>query len=269
MKKKRQEPVFNIELDHHLRQIIMNRGHLIRGQRTRTVFAIRSRGPKSWIEARLIPTPGEDPVSNWTKAHELASKINLELRTDVYVEPASKHGRFNAISTGQVGDEANDVGGPGHVPNPSPFAGPGFHSGVTGVNGINAGFAGSPMGLGSGFSNMPAISGLQSPNPMAHIAPQLPPEVQQILGAKTSAENGNVKCPALYDLAGWSDLPDNLQKMFETEAAQLIYGGLKLEPDEPVPMHDLTRVDMLQLQPTISRQLKRFLDRATAPAENA
>ncbi len=56
--------------------------------------------------------------------------------------------------------------------------------------------------------------------------------------AKLSArKNGaektiRLKCPALPDLPGWSDLGRNQQKMFETEAAQLIHNGLKLAPHE-------------------------------------
>jgi len=260
MKKKRQEPVFNIELDHHLRQIVMKRGHLIRGQRTRTVFATISRGPKSWLEARLIPNPGDEAISNWTKAHELASKINAELRTDVYVEPASKHGRFNAIGSGNLVEE----GGPNDEFAPEAFssgtAGPDFQAGVFGAPRGGHGFTSSPFG----FGNSPGMPGPKGFNPMANIAPSLPPQVQQLMGGKTSAENGNLKCPALYGLTGWNDLRDNTQKMFEAEAAQLLYGGLKLEPGEALPAHDLTNLEMLKLQPSISRQLKRFLLNATS-----
>jgi len=248
MKKKRQEPVFNIELDHHLRQIVMKRGHLIRGQRTRTVFATISRGPKSWLEARLIPNPGDEAISNWTKAHELASKINAELRTDVYVEPASKHGRFNSIGTSDQSDTAPPM------PEPSSFS-----TGASMGMGFGHGAVRTPFDFGASDMGLTGVRGYNVPDPMAQINAMLSPQTQQ------ANSKGLLKCHALYDLPGWFDLPANKQKMFESEAAQLVHEGLSLGAEIPQLVAALSAIEMLKLQPTISRSLKQFLMRAPLP----
>ncbi len=64
MKKTRKEPIFNIELDHHLRSFIMKRGYVDPRASPLVLFCNMSKaGPKSWLEAKLIPDSGE-PVES-------------------------------------------------------------------------------------------------------------------------------------------------------------------------------------------------------------
>ena len=261
MKKTRKEPIFNIELDHHLRSFIMKRGYVIRGQRTRTLCNMSKAGPKSWLEAKLIPDSGEPVESTWGRAHRLAGQVNRELHTDVYVEPASKQGRYNeGVSEGQAESSAGAADQGEFLPPPArPSFGASLGLPQGGGFGVGTGVR-SVFGLGSS-----AMPGGHGHGPMSH-NDILPPQVREALGEKNGAEKTiHLKCPALYDLPGWSDLGRNQQKMFETEAAQLIHNGLKLAPHESAIEGTLSKVEMLMLQPNISRPLKGFLEQASSP----
>ncbi len=73
----------------------MKRGLMLRGRRTRTVSCMNKGGPSAWLEAKLIPNPGEVLEQSWDKAHELAAQFKNQLKSDVYVEPAGDFGRFS------------------------------------------------------------------------------------------------------------------------------------------------------------------------------
>jgi hypothetical protein len=99
MKQSRKEPVFLLEMPHPLRHIIMKRGHLLRGDRTRTLCCMSKGGSKAWLEAKLIPSPGESAEENWDNAHGLAAKFKRQLHSDVYIEPTGDNGRFKEMTS--------------------------------------------------------------------------------------------------------------------------------------------------------------------------
>src|SRR5580693_5813423 len=105
MKKTRQEPVFLLEMPHALRHMIMRRGLMLRSSRARTLSCMNKGGPKAWLEAKLIVSPGESEEENWDKAHALAAKFKRELHADVYVEPASEFGRFKDLTSPHLPSE--------------------------------------------------------------------------------------------------------------------------------------------------------------------
>jgi hypothetical protein len=241
MKGSHKEPVFNIELDHQLRHLIMKRGHLIRGQRTRTVFVTTKTAAKSWLEAKLITGPGEAQSSNWDQAHELAVKIERELHTQVYVEPAAKSGRYNSLVFASQSQE--------EVPQSQPAA----FSPAPGVSDSASSFARhlSPFQTAaSPFQNMPTLS---VPDPMAHLTGMIQTQSQSV------RRHPKLKCSALYNIPKWEGLSVNEQMMFETESAQLIDEGLAGYPSRGTPDEDSPNIEMLFKHPNISRKLKRFL----------
>src|ERR1700678_4012028 len=96
-KKSRKEPVFLLEMNHPLRQLMMKRGLMLRGSRARTLGVLNKGGQKSWVEVKLIAEAGESADESWDKAHELAGKFKRELQNDVYVEPGSRAGRYHSL----------------------------------------------------------------------------------------------------------------------------------------------------------------------------
>jgi hypothetical protein len=260
MKKTRQEPVFLMEMPHSLRHMIMRRGLMLRSGRTRTLFVLGTGGQKSWLQATLIPSPAESTEESWDKAHELAGRFRCELLQDVFVEPASKAGRYQSLmqqpelegagvnphiaSPARMPYEPNRLAGVG--PSPQPGMGSEFAIGPTR----------NPVGFGGGMS-IPGLD-LRLPSPVSYQKNGLPPDVEAFLSNVPSAKNAQLTCPLLYDLPGWSKLPESRQQMFETEAAQLIKQGLTLTPH--MPHMQRSTLELIRVQPKVSKMLKQFLN---------
>jgi hypothetical protein len=248
IKKSRKEPVFLLEMPELLSHLIMKRGQMLRGRRTRTLCYLGKGGSKSWLEAKLIPSPGESTEESWDKAHDLAARFKCELHSDVYVEPAGEHGRFKELISPTIGAEPADSddflygypgGGSGLGASMGSFLVPGMPSafGDT-INGHNSGRS-NPFGMGMGNANLPGMPHIQDP-----IKELLPPQVRQAMGmggtsggATDKGKRLELEFPALRELPGWSALPEGKQKMFEVEAAQLSSGGL-LSPDNKQGLGD-------------------------------
>jgi hypothetical protein len=265
MKQSRKEPVFLLEMPHQLRHIIMKRSHMLRACRTRTLFNMGKGGPKSWLQAKLIPAPGESTLESWDKAHELAEKFKRELHQDVFVEPGSRAGRFHSM----IEPEARDNQDQNRTDHPflpdDPIAHTGFaHGPLTGVTGIGGGF-----GMGSNRSSMGFGAGMgvdiHMPGAMGHQNSGLPPEVEALMANRPATNKSEFTCPAVRELSGWSELPQSRQQMFETEAAQLIKNGLSLDTSGDLPHLERSTLALVRLQPNVSKMLKHFLDEALLP----
>ncbi|MBS1994643.1 MAG: hypothetical protein JSS83_29225 [Cyanobacteria bacterium SZAS LIN-3] len=283
----RKEPEFLIEMPHSLRHLIMKRGQMLRSGRTRTMFCLGKGGPKSWLQAKLIPNAGESTEENWDKAHEVAARFKRELHSDVYVEPANEFGRFKEMTAPPLPpemDSADTFGMPnfgvdgGRTAPSDPFGsfGVGGPSGFDPFGGMPRGhsFGGAfgAVGFGGGHMNIPGMP--QLPDPMRDI---LPPQVRQAMGmgqptgdSSEKAKRKELAFPPLRDLPGFSDLPETKQKMFEVEAAQLqgdeTAPALPAELELPIPTMNMTEsidaertLAALSVHPKISAALKRFL----------
>jgi hypothetical protein len=215
-----------IEASHRLGHIVMKRRRLhLNGGASGLQMAMR-RPDKSWLSAYVEAC--ENP---WDAAHSAAAKLKAELKEQVYAEPGEKAGRFSELTAPDMpmGDSS---GMEGFNPNPnpdrsanfgaSPFALPGAPGGgnIHGMPGFGSSFVpGIPHSGGfAGFGNMqmPTV-----PDPLAF----LPAQVRGMLGGQAqekSHSKGRLTCPALYELPGWSELPEALQQMFEVEACQVL-----------------------------------------------
>ncbi len=257
MKEKKQQPAYLLELPHAIRLIVMKRGHLLRSVKTRGLVALLKDGQNSWLQARIKLAADENQKETWDFAHELSRLIKLELNQEIYVEPASKAGQYHKLthaddsSASHPGPDSQQSGRP--APFESFASGPNFSTAVSGLGATLNGPGLSPFALSQ--SNRSAI---QSPH--LAIMPKLPTE--QLHDTAKSDKIG-VDCPALHDLPGWSDLTPIKQRMFETEAAQLIKNGLAVSPDMSGSEH--STLLLLRFQPTTSRALKAFLAKALQP----
>lgn len=261
MKKTHKEPVFILETTPTLRTLILNRGHLLRSCRTRRVSAISGPGPNSWLQAAVVPNPGESKEDTWDKAHQLAALFERELRHDVYVEPGSKAGRYQSTVNPESSPDAEAE--PRATPNSfahSPFdPGPNISTGLSGLNG----FGGTGISQ-IGFGPAHGMAGGRMPDPMANQFSAAPGKIEDLIGDQAKPKQLEVTCPALYELPGWSELKKTKQQMFETEAAQLIKKGLSIEDLESIPPSERSTLELVRLQPDASKSLKRFLNDALA-----
>jgi hypothetical protein len=231
-KKSCKEPVFLFEMPHSLSHLIMKRGHMLRGRRTRTLCCLGKGAEKSWLEAKLIVSPGDSIEETWDRAHDLAARFRRELHSDVYVEPAGEHGRFKDMTTPMlppdlVNPEDYLHGSSGIGSGIGAFMGQSVAPGLASafgrvIGGHNPGL-GNPFAMGLGGNTFPGMPHI--PDPMKDI---LPPQVRQAMGMGSSpggatdkAKKLDLSFPALRELPGWSDLPEAKQKMYEVEAAQL------------------------------------------------
>ncbi|MBU6454739.1 MAG: hypothetical protein KGS72_23430 [Cyanobacteria bacterium REEB67] len=89
MKEIGREPAFNIELSHAIRYLVMKRGYLSRGKRTRSLICTRKTETKSWLEVRLIDGTYPELSTDWDLAHDLAEHLQREFKAPVFVEPVS------------------------------------------------------------------------------------------------------------------------------------------------------------------------------------
>lgn len=256
MKEKSKDPVYLLEVPHPLRHIIMKRGHLLRSVRTRGIGTLNRSGENSWIQSRMKASGGEEAAESWDFAHELSRLFQTELSQEVYVEPGSKVGRYQALVRGSEdqNESAAEAAGRGspHTPAFNFGSGANFASGISGL-GMTGGVS-SPFSLSSGHAG--ALPGV--PDPVSAIKPKMPGEAQ---AGNAKSEIG-VECPSLRSLAGWETISPVKQRMFETESAQLIKKGLALEPGVAALTGETGTLHMLSMQPNASRQLKRFLAEA-------
>jgi hypothetical protein len=289
-KKSPKEPVFLLETSHQLRSLMMKRGLTLRTIRARTLGVLSKGGPKSWVEMKLVAEAGESVGETWDKAHQLAGKIKRELHSDVYVESASQHGRFKEMTSPAL---------PSELESPEDFlsSGPNLEFGLwagprgagmdmgPGMGGASLapgmqGAFGNAFGMGHssgrgnpfGMGNMNNLHGMlpNIPDPLKDL---LPEQVRQVMGATAGAgkkeKRVDLSFPALRNLPGWADLSENKQKMFEVEAAQLAKNGLAIEAvagDSGLPQMETSALELVRLQPNVSKMLRHFLEGSATPA---
>lgn len=257
MKDKKQQPSYLLEFPHPLRLMVMRRGHLLRTIKTRGLVTLLKVGSSSWLLVRIKLAADQNQKETWDFAHELSRLVKLELNQEIYVEPASKIGQYHKL-THSANSGVAYPGPDSHLVSRRAQ----FESFASGPN-FSTAVSGSGATLNSPALSLPSLN--QSNNSTVHCPhlatmPKLPAEQLQNM-AKT--DKIGVDCPALHDLPGWSDLTPVKQRMFETEAAQLIKNGLAVSPDMSGSEH--STILLLRFQPTASKALKAFLAKALQP----
>lgn len=260
-----------VEMPSTLGHIVAKRKRLLRDGGSTGVSILLKENDTSWIKSSVTGRV------EWDAAHETAARIKKEFGKDVYVEPEGQAGRFQERMMPESMMAENQDG-----LNPLTGAGPGFDNPLLRqMQNLNQGF-GANRGSGM-FPSMPGMpsmpgSGRNNPfdmakamDPMAGLMPHIPsindfiPNMgQNVEGQEGHSGKAKLSFEPIREASGFLELPEATQKMFEVEAAQAMATGINVG----IAITDSESALMaLALQPTISKALKKFLEKALETPE--
>jgi len=231
---------------------------------------------KSWLEVSLVEKARADALP-WDQAHGLADRLRAELKTDMFVEPASESGRHHQLTTPvEAADPFNAA---------KQFAGGNQNSGfdwqdpmagMFGGSGNGRGSAGAfGMGQISGMPGMPNIPGMPKfgGGSLGFGGAQsatdfLPAHVKEALSFGET-KSSKIILPSLRQLPAFNDLPEATRNMFEVEAVQVLRENMM--PQIGTSEHGGESLVALFHASKLSKRLKQFLAQslAQAPATSA
>jgi len=222
---------------------------------------------KTWLKASLAVPSIER--NSWDLAHETAARYKKEFGQSPYIEPDRTGGRYDALAQsgkardplmspmeGASGRSAWDPNAMIESLMPKiPHVGLAGNMGIPGIGGRgNGGFGGfgipdMTMGMGQapgGFGQSQIGPAGQGQDVMALLQ-------QAGLGGSEEAE---ISVPALRAVPGFEGLSDNLAKMLEVEASQLLLSQM---PGVSTSVHNQDSLLAITKLPECSRALRSFL----------
>lgn len=247
--------------------LITRRRRLFRAGGSVFVGELLRKDGKTWLKASLAVPSIER--NSWDLAHETAARYKKEFGQSPYIEPDRTGGRYDALAQSC---KARDPlmspmdGAPSRSawdPNAMieslmpkiPHVGLAGNMGIPGIGGRgNGGFDGfgipdMTMGMGQapgGFGQSQIGPAGQGQDVMALLH-------QAGLGGSEEAE---ISVPALRAVPGFEGLSDNLAKMLEVEASQLLLSQM---PGVPTSAHNKDSLVAIAKLPECSRALRSFL----------
>ena len=264
-----EQPVldFLIEASGAAALLITRRRRLFRAGGSVFVGELLRKDGKTWLKASLAVPSIER--NGWDLAHETAARYKKEFGQSPYIEPNRTGGRYDALAqSGKARDPLMSPmdGAPGRSawdPNAMieslmpkiPHVGLAGNMGIPGIGGRgNGGFGGfgipdMNMGMGQahgGFGQSQIGPAGQGQDVMALLQ-------QAGLGGSEEAE---ISVPALRAVPGFEGLGDNLAKMLEVEASQLLLSQM---PGVPTSAHNKDSLVAIAKLPECSRVLRSFL----------
>jgi len=259
-------PSFLIEMSHQHRHIVMRRAYFLRSTRARTMFCREKIAGKSWLEVALAEKAKVDSLP-WDQAHSLADRLRAELKTDMFVEPASESGRHHQLTAPVEAADPFDAAKQFAGGNQNSQFGIDPMAGLFGGGGSGRGSSAGAFGVMPNMPGMPNIPGMpnlggtfnfgggQSPTDF------LPAHVKEALSFGES-KSKEIILPSLRQLPAFNELPEALRNMFEVEAVQALR---ELTSQFGVSEHSGDLISLSQL-PNVSKRLKQFLSQALTAA---
>ena len=266
---KAEQPVLDllIEASGAAALLITRRRRLFRVGGSVFVGELLRKDGKTWLKASLAVPSIER--NGWDLAHETVARYKKEFGQSPYIEPDRTGGRYDALAqSGKARDPLMSPmdGAPGRSawdPNAMieslmpkiPHVGLAGNMGIPGIGGRgNGGFGGfgipdMTMGMGQahgGFGQSQIGPAGQGQDVMALLQ-------QTGLGGSEEAE---ISVPALRAVPGFEGLSDNLAKMLEVEASQLLLSQM---PGVPTSAHNKNSLVAIAKLPECSRALRSFL----------
>jgi len=247
--------------------IITRRRRLFRAGGSVFVGELLRKDGKTWLKASLAVPSIER--NSWDLAHETAARYKKEFGQSPYIEPDRTGGRYDALAQsgkardplmspmeGASGRSAWDPNAMIESLMPKiPHVGLAGNMGIPGIGGRgNGGFGGfgipdMTMGMGQapgGFGQSQIGPAGQGQDVMALLQ-------QAGLGGSEEAE---ISVPALRAVPGFEGLSDNLAKMLEVEASQLLLSQM---PGVSTSVHNQDSLLAITKLPECSRALRSFL----------
>jgi len=268
---KAEQPVLGlvIEASGAAALLITRRRRLFRAGGSVFVGELLRKDGKTWLKASLAVPSIER--NGWDLAHETAARYKKEFGQSPYIEPDRTGGRYDALAqSGKARDPMMPSldGAPGRSawdPNAMieslmpkiPHVGLAGNMGIPGIGGRgNGGFGGfgiPDMTMGMGMGQAPGGFGQSQIGPAGQGQDVMALLQQAGLGGSEEAE---ISVPALRAVPGFEGLSDNLAKMLEVEASQLLLSQMSgVSPGA----HNKDSLVAIGKLPECSRVLKSFL----------
>lgn len=265
---KAEQPVLDllIEATGAAALLITRRRRLFRAGGSVFVGELLRKDGKTWLKASLAVASIER--NSWDLAHETAARYKKEFGQSPYIEPDRAGGRYDALAqTGKAKDPLMSPmdGAPSRTawdPNAMieslmpkiPHVGLAGNMGIPGIGGRgNGGFGGFIPDMAMGMGQAPGGFGQSQIGPAGQSQDVMALLQQAGLGGSEETE---ISVPAMRVVPGFEGLNDNLARMLEVEASQLLLSQM---PGVPASVHNKDSLVAIAKLPECSRALKSFL----------